>query len=279
MDEQLQKYLMEKAQQEYEARQVSQGAGLMSGFGQVLQGRPVDTEWIDKRNKLAYDETLGRLKLDRADDEKVRQFNESLAQKEKQSLREDARTRELAQLRARELGLEKTKTENAKKDALEFRKEQAARLSDKQVESVNEFDDSLNKMQDALSQLGNKTEWVGSVDARIPDMFVGNDQVAFRSAVGRMEDAYRKLITGAGASNKELSRLASRLPSTTDTYKDFVSKAKNFVSEVQKAKSTHLSNFEKQGKNVEAWKVPQAPETKIVNGKTYIKVHGGWQEQ
>ena len=67
MDEQLQKYLLEKAQQEYEARKVDQGAGLMSGFGQVLQGRPVDTEWIDKRNKLAYDDTLGRLKLEQSE--------------------------------------------------------------------------------------------------------------------------------------------------------------------------------------------------------------------
>lgn len=127
------------------------------------------------------------------------------------------------------------------------------RPSDAQIKEISEFDDTVNKTQSALDLLGDKKDWVGQVDARIPDMFVGADQVAFRAAIGRMSDAYRKLITGAGASNLELQRLESRLPKSTDTYENFVSKAKGFMNEIKQARSTHLSNLQKAGKNVGAF--------------------------
>lgn len=130
------------------------------------------------------------------------------------------------------------------------KKQLQSRLSDKQVESINEYDDSLNKMQAALDSLGKNTGWVGPSDGRIPDVLVSDEQVAFRSAVGRMQDAYRKLITGAGASNLELQRLESRLPKPTDTYSNFQAKAKAFIKEIEKAKQQRLTNYAKQGKDV-----------------------------
>ena len=125
--------------------------------------------------------------------------------------------------------------------------------------------------------LGDKSDWVGSVDARIPDLLIGSDQVAFRSAVGRMSDAYRKLITGAGASNLEIQKLESRLPQPTDTFANFQSKAKSFIKEVERARTQHLSNLQKVGKNVEPFKSTEvaAPSNEVErkdpkSGKTAI---------
>lgn len=134
------------------------------------------------------------------------------------------------------------------------KKEEKAKLSDKQLEQVDQFDQSIEKMQSALDALGDNASWTGPVDGNIPDFLTPSDQVAFRSAVGRMTDAYRHLITGAGAGNKELEKLESRLPSATDTFANFQAKAKDFIKEVQNSKNKKLENFQKQGKNVSAFK-------------------------
>lgn len=137
----------------------------------------------------------------------------------------------------------------AREDIRAEKKAEKRKLSDKQVEGINEFDDTVNKAQAALVTLGNKAGWVGPVDGRIPDIVRPADEVAFRSAVGRMSDAYRKLITGAGASNLELSKLEGRLPQATDSLSQFKAKAQNLIKETKKAKETHLSNYQKQGKD------------------------------
>lgn len=146
--------------------------------------------------------------------------------------------------------------------ARDDRLEREAKLSDKQVEGINQFDSTIGNAQAALDLLGVKTDpktgkqtggrsdWTGQIDARIPDALVGADQVNFRAAVGRMTDAYRHLITGAGAGNQELARLEGRLPQPTDTFNDFKSKAQGFINELKKAKGTTLQNFAKSGKNV-----------------------------
>lgn len=137
----------------------------------------------------------------------------------------------------------------SQKEKSDEKKEVQSRLSDKQVAGIAEFDDSISKMTGALNMLGDKSGWVGPGDGRIPDMAVGADQVAFRSAVGRMKDAYRKLVTGAGASNMEIARLESRIPSETDTIANFKAKAQEFIKEINKARTTYLGNYKKQGKN------------------------------
>lgn len=139
---------------------------------------------------------------------------------------------------------------NAREQAARDKKEEKAKLSDAQLKDVQDFDDTINKAQSALAQLSDHSNWTGTIDGRVPDALVGSDQVAWRSAVGRMSDAYRKLITGAGASNQELARLEGRLPQPTDTFEDFKAKAKNLIQETQKAKQSHLKNLEYNGKNV-----------------------------
>lgn len=160
-----------------------------------------------------------------------------------------------------------------------------ARLSEKQVEGITDFDDSLNKAQMAVTMLGDNDNWTGPIDSKIPDMLVGSNQVGFRSAVGRMADAYRKLITGAGASNAELARLESRMPSLSDTPADFKAKAQSFMEEIKKAKATHLDNYKKSGKNTKEFESSEAPKKTVAKkefspsrNQTRITYSDGTQE-
>jgi hypothetical protein len=134
---------------------------------------------------------------------------------------------------AKEARDEKTEEKNNKK----------ATLSERQVIAINEFDDTINKMNAVLTSLGNRTDWTGPIDGRTPSLTAGGEQNAFRANIGRMQDAYRKLVTGAGASNLELARLETRLPKPTDTYETFQAKARVFIKEVKKSKETHLGNI------------------------------------
>lgn len=126
----------------------------------------------------------------------------------------------------------------------------AAKLTDKQVEAFTDLDNAASDLNNLLDKLGQNSDWTGSLDARIPDMLVGDDQVAWRSAVGKYKDAYRKAITGAGASTGEIKILESRLPTATDTFANFVSKSKEALSEINRRKGVYATNLSKSGKDV-----------------------------
>lgn len=156
------------------------------------------------------------------------------------------------------------------------RKDREAKLSEKQSTEIQDFDDSLATMKSVMGQLGQHSDWTGPVDGRLPDAIVGADQVAFRSELGRMVDKYRKLITGAGASNQELKKLEGRLPQPTDTYANFVSKANNFMKEVERGRGSFVKNLSAQGKNTKPFESglqsevnAQKSSEKVISRKLY----------
>lgn len=130
------------------------------------------------------------------------------------------------------------------------RKERDAKPSDKQIESFTDLDNAKSDLTNIVGELGSHTNWTGPVDGRIPNILVSQDQNAWRSAVGKYKDAYRKAVTGAGASNAEIARLESRLPAETDTYETFLAKAKEAQKELDRKKEILASNLQKGGKNV-----------------------------
>lgn len=220
MDEQLKQYLLEKAQRQYEEQKVDPNQLLGASFGQALQGRPVDTEWGDKRNKLAYDETLGRLKLEQSEAEKraeqQRQFDVEQAYKEK-ALREniDAR-RELAKInrdslsaqkqagvQQRQAELQQKQTEAAKKNLPEERVKllsgtDKARFDNAlmAIKALDEMDAALNSGQNTFSLIGD------------------NDYTA---ASRRATEAYGRMQSGGAINKEEESRFEKTLPGMTDT--------------------------------------------------------------
>jgi hypothetical protein len=162
---------------------------------------------------------------------------------------------DMAKLRfSKNADLEKFQAEQGIRSA--EKREEKSKLSEKQLGDVSQYDDSITALQDMLNSA--KPEYVGAMDGRLPDWSRGGDEAAFRSRVGRYSDAYRKLITGAGASAQELKRLENRLPGTTDTYENFTAKAKGLLAETQKAKARHLSNLQYAGKNVADYQSPAA---------------------
>lgn len=145
--------------------------------------------------------------------------------------------------------------------ARDERKARDAKPSDKQIESFTDIDNAVSDLDNIVSTLGKNSQWTGPVDGRIPNLLVGEDQNAWRSAVGKYKDAYRKAITGAGASNQEIARLESRLPSETDTFDTFRAKAAEAKKELNRKKEIMASNLEKGGKNVESFKSPKMVES------------------
>ncbi len=145
-----------------------------------------------------------------------------------------------------------------------------AKLSEKQLGEVQDFDNSLLSMKSVLGQLGDHSEWTGSLDGRVPDAIVSADQVAWRKELGRMVDQYRKLITGAGASNQELAKLESRLPEPTDTYANFVAKAKNFIDSVERGRGSFMKNLKAQGKNVSPFESTTPSNEKSVSNQIAV---------
>lgn len=159
------------------------------------------------------------------------------------------------------------------------KKEKEAKLTEKQSGEIQDFDDSIATTKSLLSQLGNHSDWTGPVDGRLPDFSVTPEQVNFRAELGRMVDKYRKLITGAGASNVELKKLESRLPQSTDTYANFVAKAKGFVDEVERGRGRYLKNLGAQGKNIKPFEsgvsAPQESQAEkiiVTNGKETLQI-------
>ena len=112
------------------------------------------------------------------------------------------------------------------------------------------------------------------------------DQIRFRSELGKIFDKYRVAVTGAGAGQNELSMLLKRIPSETDTFENFKSKAESFLNSVDEDKKTFLANKTKQGKNTKPFlgqensqieqrmpaSMQAAPygQTVMQNGKTYM---------
>jgi len=132
----------------------------------------------------------------------------------------------------------------------EEKRAEKARPSDKQIEAFTDIDNAKSDLTNLLGRLGTNSNWTGAVDGRIPDMLVGDDQVAWRSEVGKYKDAYRKAITGAGAGPSEIAILESRLPTETDTLANFKAKAQAAMKELDRRRSTLASNLSKGGKDV-----------------------------
>lgn len=131
------------------------------------------------------------------------------------------------------------------------------KLSDKQLESVNDLDTAKSDLQNILDLKESRKIETGQIAGRVPEFFAGEDVAAFRSALGRYKDQYRKAITGAGAGPTEIAMLEKRLPNETDQPENFIAKAKEAQRELDRRKDIFLSNLQKQGKKTDQFKEEQ----------------------
>ena len=117
---------------------------------------------------------------------------------------------------------------------------------------IRDFEEADFVLNDALNSA--KDKWVGPIDGRVPDALAEPDEVAFRAKVQRFSDAYRKAITGAGASQQEVEMLMSRLPQPTDTFVNFKAKANQFLKEGRDKKKLWIQALERGGKFMDPFK-------------------------
>lgn len=139
----------------------------------------------------------------------------------------------------------------------------------------------LNKIQDldsAVVSLGEmqrdfQDDFVGPEKAfalqNLPEVitkrFETPEAAAWRSKVGRFFDTYRKAITGAQASLREIKFLQRNVPNIGDTPEQFKQKMKSFAEVFNRIRRNTLNKYRKQGKFVDAYLSPQADEaTNIV---------------
>lgn len=221
---------------------------------QELEDKQTKSDPNSELSKLAR-ESLGKLGMDMSGFQNV-----SFSQLEKlyPSLTQALYTKIVADSRkdaAEQARLDRQMIRDA---ATQAKKEKAATLSDRQINPITEAETAIANL-DAVLNLA-KDEYVGPIDARIPDILSSADAMAFRSASGRMTDAYRKLITGAGASAFELQKLEANLPKPTDTVAQFKAKAKVFREELNRGRQIYIRNLKKQGKNVSEFEIPEQQE-------------------
>lgn len=144
----------------------------------------------------------------------------------------------------------------SKQTVIDEKKAKEAKLSERQVDAITDLDTANSDLESLKEMLGKKSNYTGPVDALVPNFLVSGDEVAFRSAVGKYKDQYRKAITGAGAGPKEIAILETRLPSESDTYENFLAKATEANKELARHKRILLSNLSKQGKQVDQFQSP-----------------------
>jgi len=188
-------------------------------------------------------------------------------------LRENIETRkETARISAADRAENRAARLDEKAAQREVKEAEKAKLSEKQVDAFTDLDNAESDLQNMLASLGQNKNWTGPIDGGVPDLMVGSDQVAFRSAVGKYKDAYRKAITGAGAGPKEIAILEKRLPSEYDEFKDFQAKANEGLSELRRRKQVMSSNLQKSGKNVSQFEAaPLEKKKNIVKTQTNQK--------
>lgn len=174
----------------------------------------------------------------------------------------DYKTQQLAQTAAlnrenqklREMQIEATRQGaidrmNASAESKAAKQEEKNRLSDKQVESLNEIDTAKSDIQNILALKQSSKIDTGPLAGRVPNLMSSEEVNAFRSALGRYKDQYRKAITGAGAGPTEIAMLEQRLPSEKDNDETFLAKAIEAEKELDRRKAIYLSNLKKQGRN------------------------------
>lgn len=144
-----------------------------------------------------------------------------------------------------------------RQEKLDDKKELRARLSDKQIQTISEYDKSLSTLKSILNEKDQHdtgpvagrwhtmASWIGMNDA---------DKAAFKADVGDSLAQYIKSISGAAVSEKERRDLIANLPTMNDNDEQFKAKAKMVQDRLEGFRDIELDLMQKQGKNVENFK-------------------------
>jgi hypothetical protein len=173
---------------------------------------------------------------------------------------------------------------NLRGTGLGLKAEKDSELSDKQVESLAGYDDTLTSLNRIREQ--KKKVPTGPLQDRrnkiASHLGIDDPEVtSLRSEVIDTLAAKIKALSGTAANESEVKRLQVTLPEIGDSDEVFERKlndAEKRIKEARKIREDHYRS--KQGKNVEGYNQPKTnEETKTLpDGSTYVKVPGGWKK-
>ena len=125
-------------------------------------------------------------------------------------------------------------------------------LNRAEIDAINGFDESELILSQIIETA--KPEFIGPIDGNLHKNLISPANAEFRAKMGRMNAAYRKAITGLTASEQEREELIQLLPNETDTFKNFIAKAKGLDVELDQKRRLLLGNYEKSGKFVDTFR-------------------------
>lgn len=199
----------------------------------------------------------------------------------KQKLDRDMREREFSE-RAKDRALQREIALNQKNQAREDRLEKEAKPSEKQVKEFTEFDNALDSIKSIRAQKDSQdTGPISAAQSTVAQFFGMDDseKSAFKSEVQDQLAQYIKSISGGAVSDSERATLMQNIPKMSDNDETFSKKLDALEARLERNRQNAVSNASKMGKNVKEFeRAPNSKEeTKVVNGKTYRKVPGGWE--
>lgn len=127
---------------------------------------------------------------------------------------------------------------------------------------------------------------LGKTNALIPDIFADSDRIGARADVESSVMSSLRQIMGAAFTENEGKRVINATWNENDTAENNLARLNRLIGKLEsdaKAKDAKASYFEANKGSMSGYKaggsmsVPE-PETKTINGKTYRKVQGGWEE-
>jgi len=136
----------------------------------------------------------------------------------------------------------------------ELKSEEVTKLSE-----VGQSLQSLDVLQESFNSL-DKSTWLPRTGNLSFGSTINPERASFEMAVKQNFDAYRKAITGAGASEKELSMLEQAQPNASDNPWQFqakLDKAKQLGQMVMKRK---VNEYKAAGRDMSGWQDMQAEE-------------------
>jgi len=258
-------------------------------IGAALGGIKADTSMADDMYKAASDRVGDILAKHKTDQEKLETKMRTLQAKQAEEMQDPksevskqyrsfaknlgisvpdtstaASMEKLAPLYERYMAMREAFSDKAERrqDAKLAQQEEKAKLSDKQLQVLKDFQESQQVLGDLSADL--KPGYVGPLDQMRPELLMSPEQSAYTKLLGRYKDAYRKAITGAGASSKEIEMLESRLPALGQTEANYQGALKQMIKEAQAKQAGYIDLLKRQGKDVSQFEDLVKPSSDMV---------------
>lgn len=217
-------------------------ATTIQAVGGAVRNDPTDFEQAIKMNELQNNQAVQKQKADQA-------FQTQQKELDRQNALEIAKTKVQGQL-------DNTDKKNTGKGGKPISPTELKKISDLNENKVV-FSDLLDRADKNKSMFGivNKVPGVTGVREAVDPEFAD-----FKAQIGRGFDIYRKNITGAQATVKEIDLLKKNTPTIDEPYPNFVKKIKTSIRIGDKVLKRYQETLQQAGRDVKGFSTPVVEE-------------------